>query len=83
MVNALSNALLDAFDTMHQPRIAAMRIEKTLPPMTDAERQEFSRLDAVVGNVFSPSAVVDKGAAALLRIREGQLYRDAHETYDQ
>ena len=60
-----------------------MRIEKTLPPMTDAERQEFSRLDAVVGNVFSPSAVVDKGAAALLRIREGQLYRDAHETYDQ
>jgi hypothetical protein len=55
---------------------------KTLPVMTDAEKQEFSRLSVAVRNAVTASAVVDKGASALLRIREGQLYRDEHKSYD-
>ena len=60
-----------------------MRTEKTLPPMTDAERQEFPRLVAATRNAVTASAVVDRGAAALLRIRDGQLYRETHKTYDE
>ena len=56
---------------------------KTMPPMTDAERQEFNRLGAAVRNAVTADSVINKGAAALLRIRDGQLYREAHKTYDQ
>ena len=56
---------------------------KTMPPMTDAERQEFNRLGAAVRNAVTADAVINKGAAALLRIRDGQLYRETHKTYDQ
>ena len=56
---------------------------KTMPPMTDAERQEFNRLGAAVRNAVTADAVINKGAAALLRIRDGQLYREAHTTYDK
>ena len=56
---------------------------KTMPPMTDAERQEFNRLGAAVRNAVTADAVINKGAAALLRIRDGQLYREAHITYDK
>lgn len=56
---------------------------KTMPPMTDAERQEFNRLGAAVRNAVTADSVITKGAAALLRIRDGQLYREAHTTYDQ
>ena len=51
--------------------------------MTDAERQEFPRLVAATRNAVTASAVVDRGAAALLRIRDGQLYRETHKTYDE
>lgn len=60
-----------------------MKFEKPLPPMTNADRSEFSRLDEAVGNIFSPSAVINTGAAALLRIRDGQLFREKHKSYDE
>ena len=56
---------------------------KTMPPMTDAEKQEFNRLGAAVRNAVTADAVINKGAAALLRIRDGQLYLETHKTYDQ
>lgn len=59
-----------------------MKIEKTLLPRTVAEKQEFSRLGVAVRSALIASAVIDKGAAALLRIRDGQLYREDFETYD-
>jgi hypothetical protein len=59
-----------------------MKIEKTLLPRTVAEKQEFSRLGVAVRSALIASAVIDKGAAALLRIRDGQLYREDFESYD-
>ena len=59
-----------------------MRIEKSLLPRTVAEKQEFSRLGVAVRSALIASAVIDKGAAALLRIRDGQLYREDFESYD-
>jgi len=60
-----------------------MKIEKTLPPMTNADRSEFSQLETAIGSIFLPSAVIDKGAAALLRVRDGQLYREKYASYDE
>lgn len=60
-----------------------MKTEPKLPPLTDAERQEFPRLVAAARNAVTASAVVDKGAGALKRIRDGQLYREEYSSYDE
>lgn len=50
--------------------------------LTYAEMQEFERLDAAVMMAVKAATVVEQGAAALTRIRDGQLWRDVANSWD-
>ena len=50
--------------------------------LTHAEQVEFNALDQAVGMACLAASVVEKGAAALTRIRDGQLWRDVANSWD-
>ena len=50
--------------------------------LTHAEQVEFNALDQAVGMACLAATVVEKGAAALTRIRDGQLWRDVANSWD-
>ena len=50
--------------------------------LTHAEQVEFNALDQAVGMACLAATVVEKGAAALTRIRDGQLWRDVAHSWD-
>ena len=50
--------------------------------LTYSEQVEFDALDQAVGMACKAADVVEKGAAALTRIRDGQLWRDVANSWD-
>ena len=56
--------------------------ESKVATLTYAEMQEFERLDAAVMMAVKAATVVEQGAAALTRIRDGQLWRDVANSWD-
>ena len=50
--------------------------------LSHAEQVEFNALDQAVGMACLAATVVEKGAAALTRIRDGQLWRDVANSWD-
>ena len=50
--------------------------------LSHAEQVEFNALDQAVGMACLAATVVEKGAAALTRIRDGQLWRDVAHSWD-
>ncbi len=50
--------------------------------LTYAEQVEFDALDSAVTMAVKAAAVVEQGAAALTRIRDGQLWRDVSDSWD-
>ena len=50
--------------------------------LTYSEMQEFERLDAAVMMAVKAATVVEQGAGALTRIRDGQLWRDVSDSWD-
>ena len=51
--------------------------------LTASERREFNKLDDAVAMGSRAARVVDQAGAALLRIREAQLFRDVAPTWEQ
>ena len=56
--------------------------ETNVATLTHAEQVEFNALDQAVGMACLAATVVEKGAAALTRIRDGQLWRDVAHSWD-
>lgn len=56
--------------------------ETHVATLTHAEKVEFNALDQAVGMACLAASVVEKGAAALTRIRDGQLWRDVANSWD-
>ena len=56
--------------------------ETNVATLTHAEQVEFNALDQAVGMACLAASVVEKGAAALTRIRDGQLWRDVANSWD-
>ena len=53
-----------------------------VPTLSYDEQVEFDRLDADVGMACRAAGVLEKGAAALTRIRDGQLWRDVASSWE-
>ena len=56
--------------------------ETNVATLSHAEQVEFNALDQAVGMACLAATVVEKGAAALTRIRDGQLWRDVANSWD-
>ena len=56
--------------------------ETKVATLTYSEQVEFDALDQAVGMACKAADVVEKGAAALTRIRDGQLWRDVANSWD-
>ena len=56
--------------------------EINVATLSHAEQVEFNALDQAVGMACLAASVVEKGAAALTRIRDGQLWRDVAHSWD-
>ena len=56
--------------------------ETNVATLSHAEQVEFNALDQAVGMACLAASVVEKGAAALTRIRDGQLWRDVANSWD-
>ena len=50
--------------------------------LTYAEQVEFDALDSAVTMAVKAAAVIEQGASALTRIRDGQLWRDVADSWD-
>jgi len=53
-----------------------------VPTLSYDEQVEFNRLDADVGMACKAAGVLEKGAAALTRIRDAQLWRDVAGSWE-
>lgn len=53
-----------------------------VPTLTYEEQREFKRLDEAVGMGVRAAKVVMQAGAALARIRDGELFRDTHRSWE-
>lgn len=53
-----------------------------VPTLTYEEQREFKRLDEAVGMGVKAAKVVMAAGAALARIRDGELFRDTHRSWE-